>query len=145
MFSVSSTGHLLVLFGGLSLSPRRWPEPVCPADALAALTAAGIDAKGIAPMALALLIGGNVPTVVLLLAVLKDLPAETLYIMAALSTLAGNLLIVGSLANVIVVERTKDAGVTLGFVEHARCGVPIALISLAAAIAWFAGRAIVGL
>ncbi|RPI43943.1 MAG: anion transporter, partial [Hyphomicrobiaceae bacterium] len=52
---------------------------------------------------------------------------------------------VGSLANIIVVERTKDAGVTLGFVEHARCGVPIALISHAAAIAWFAGRAIVGL
>ena len=141
--------HLLVLFGGLFIVTAALAETGLPADALAALTAAGIDPKGIAPMALALLVGGNtignVPTVVLLLAVLKDLPAETLYIMAALSTLAGNLLIVGSLANIIVVERTKDAGVTLGFVEHARCGVPIALISLAAAIAWFAGRAIVGL
>lgn len=91
------------------------------------------------------LVIGNVPTVVLLLAVLKDLPAETLDVMAALSTLAGNLLMVGSLANIIVVERAKDAGETLGFLDHARCGVPIALISLALAIIWFAGRAIVGL
>jgi Na+/H+ antiporter NhaD/arsenite permease-like protein len=82
--------------------------------------------------------------VVLLLAVLKDLPTETLYAMAVLSTLAGNLLIVGSLANIIVVERAKDAGVTLSFLDHARCGVPIALISLALTIAWFAGRALVG-
>ena len=141
--------HLLVLFGGLFIVTAALAETGLPGDALAALTARGIDPKGLAAMALSLLVGsntiGNVPTVVLLLAVLKDLPAEMLYIMAALSTLSGNLLIVGSLANIIVVERAKEAGVTLGFLEHARCGVPIALISLALAIAWFAGRAMVGL
>ena len=87
---------------------------------------------------------GNVPTVVLLTAVLKELPTEMLYAMAALSTLAGNLLIVGSLANIIVVERAKQVGVTLGFMEHARCGIPIAFVSLALTIAWFAGRRLVG-
>jgi len=83
---------------------------------------------------------GNVPTVVLLTTVLKDLPNESLYAMATLSTLAGNLLIVGSLANIIVVERAKQAGVELGLVEHARCGVPITLVSLALTIIWFAAR-----
>jgi Na+/H+ antiporter NhaD/arsenite permease-like protein len=57
--------------------------------------------------------------------------------------LAGNLLTVGSLANIIVVERGKDGGVTLGFMEHARSGIPIAVISLALAIAWFVGRSLV--
>jgi Na+/H+ antiporter NhaD/arsenite permease-like protein len=80
----------------------------------------------------------------LLVTVLKDLPSEALYVMAALSTLAGNLLVVGSLANIIVVERAKEAGVTLGFLEHARCGIPIAVISLAFTIAWFVGRALAG-
>jgi Na+/H+ antiporter NhaD/arsenite permease-like protein len=119
-----------------------------PGDALAALMAFGIDPKGLLAMALMTLFGsntiGNVPTVVLLTAVLKELPTEILYAMAALSTLAGNLLIVGSLANIIVVERAKQVGVTLGFMEHARCGVAIALISLSLTIAWFIGRGLVG-
>jgi Na+/H+ antiporter NhaD/arsenite permease-like protein len=140
--------HLLVLFGGLFIVTAALAETGLPAEALAALTASGIEPKGLPALVLLTLVGsntiGNVPTVVLLLAVLKDLPNEMLYAMAALSTLAGNLLIVGSLANIIVVERARDAGVTLSFVEHARCGVPIALISLALTIAWFAGRALLG-
>ena len=83
---------------------------------------------------------GNVPTVVLLLAVFPDLPAETLYALAVLSTLAGNLLVVGSLANIIVIERALQSGVRLGFGEHARCGVPMTLLSFAFAIIWFAVR-----
>jgi Na+/H+ antiporter NhaD/arsenite permease-like protein len=53
-----------------------------------------------------------------------------------LSTLAGNLLVVGSLANIIAVERARDAGVVLSFAEHARCGVPMTLLSFAVGLAW---------
>ena len=53
-----------------------------------------------------------------------------------LSTLAGNLLVVGSLANIIAVERAREAGVELSFAEHARCGVPMTLLSLLFAVAW---------
>jgi Na+/H+ antiporter NhaD/arsenite permease-like protein len=53
------------------------------------------------------------------------------------STLAGNLLIVGSLANIIVVERAIQSDVMLRFAEHARCGVPMTFISFAATVAWF--------
>jgi Na+/H+ antiporter NhaD/arsenite permease-like protein len=138
--------HLLVLFGGLFIVTAALAETGLPAQALAALAASGIEPTGLPALVLLTLVGsntiGNVPTVVLLLAVLKDWPSEMLYAMAALSTLAGNLLIVGSLANIIVVERAKETGVTLTFFEHARCGVPIALISLAVATAWFAGRAL---
>jgi Na+/H+ antiporter NhaD/arsenite permease-like protein len=137
--------HLLVLFGGLFIVTAALADTTLPGDAIAALAALGIDPKGLPAMVLLTLFGsntiGNVPTVVLLTTVLKDLPTEILYAMAALSTLAGNLLIVGSLANIIVVERAKQVGVTLGLMEHARCGVPIALISLALTVAWFVARA----
>jgi Na+/H+ antiporter NhaD/arsenite permease-like protein len=139
--------HLLALLGGLFIVTAALAETGLPGDVLDALKAAGISASGLPAMTLLTLVGsntiGNVPTVVLLVTVLKDLPSEALYTMAALSTLAGNLLVVGSLANIIVVERAKEAGVTLSFFEHARCGIPIAVISLALAVAWFAGRALV--
>jgi Na+/H+ antiporter NhaD/arsenite permease-like protein len=140
--------HLLVLFGGLFIVTAALAETTLPDDALAALAASGINPKGLPSMVLLTLFGsntlGNVPTVVLLTTVLKGLPTEMLYAMAALSTLAGNLLIVGSLANIIVVERAKQAGVTLGFMEHARCGIPIAVVSLSLTVAWFVGRGLVG-
>lgn len=79
---------------------------------------------------------GNVPAVVLLLQVWPDLQPGTLTALALFSTLAGNFLLVGSLANLIVVERAASVGVRLGFVEHARCGVPMTLVSLALAAAW---------
>ena len=136
--------HLLVLFAGLFIVTAALAETPLPGEALAAINAFGIDPKGLPTLLFLTLFGsntiGNVPTVVLLTAVLKDLPTESLYAMAALSTLAGNLLIVGSLANIIVVERAKQAGVELGLVEHARCGVPITLVSLALTVIWFAAR-----
>lgn len=48
--------------------------------------------------------------------------------------------IVGSLANIIVVERARQAGVVLGFWEHACCGIPITLLSFGAAVLWFSLR-----
>ena len=81
---------------------------------------------------------GNVPLVVMLLQVLPHPGPDLLYFLALVSTLAGNLLIVGSLANIITVERAREVGVQLGFFEHAKCGVPITLLSLAVALAWLA-------
>jgi Na+/H+ antiporter NhaD/arsenite permease-like protein len=136
--------HLLLLFAGLFVVTAAFAEAGLAAGTLAALRAAGIDPQGLPALAALTLVGsntiGNVPTVVLLLAVQGDLPAGALHALAALSTLAGNLLIVGSLANIIVVERASQCGVVLGFREHARCGVPMTLLSFAAAVAWFAWR-----
>jgi Na+/H+ antiporter NhaD/arsenite permease-like protein len=136
--------HLLVLFAGLFVVTAAFAAAGLAADTLVALRAAGIDPQGLPALAALTLFGsntiGNVPTVVLLLAVQGDLPAGALYALAALSTLAGNLLIVGSLANIIVVERASQCGVKLGFGEHARCGIPMTLLSFAAAAAWFAWR-----
>jgi Na+/H+ antiporter NhaD/arsenite permease-like protein len=79
---------------------------------------------------------GNVPAVVMLLTVWKGIPADVLVGLAVLSTLAGNLVLVGSLANLIVAERASRAGVRLFFLDHAKTGVPITLLSMISAGLW---------
>jgi Na+/H+ antiporter NhaD/arsenite permease-like protein len=51
-------------------------------------------------------------------------------ILAMASTLAGNLTILGSVANLIVVEAAREARVTIGFLEYCRVGVPLTLLTL---------------
>jgi Na+/H+ antiporter NhaD/arsenite permease-like protein len=53
-----------------------------------------------------------------------------------LSTLSGNLLLIGSLANLILAERAALAGVQLSFRDHIKAGVPITLVSLLFAGLW---------
>ena len=78
----------------------------------------------------------NVPAVILILEVWHHPPEGAMYAMSLLATLSGNFVIVGSLANIIVVERAASVGVGLGLRDHARSGVPITLLSIAAAMAW---------
>lgn len=132
--------HLLVLFAGLFIVTEAFARTGLPQQVMVWLADAGWG-PGSLPVLLPLsLFGsnviGNVPTVVLLLAIAPDLSGAALTALAVLSTLAGNLLIVGSLANIIVVERAREVGVSLGFGEHARCGVPMTLASMTAAVLW---------
>jgi len=132
--------HLLVLFACLFAVNHALGLTGIPAEAVARLSAAGWWPDRLAVLTpLALLASntiGNVPAVVLLLKAWVQPPEGALYGLALLSTLAGNLMLTGSLCNIIVVERAAQAGVRLGFVEHARCGVPMTLLSMAAAVLW---------
>ena len=134
--------HLLVLFGGLFVVTAALARTGLPDAAVLWLDARGLATDGLAVLAPLTLVGantiGNVPLVVLLLSVAPAMSEGAFYALAVLSTLAGNLL-VGSLANIIAVERARDAGVVLTFAEHARCGVPMTLLSLLLALAWIYG------
>ena len=131
---------LLLLFVGLFVITDALATLPLVGEAVAWLQAAGGDPTRLsvlAPLTLAASNSiGNVPAVVLVLALRPDLPEVTLQALALLSTLAGNLLLVGSLANLIVAERAAGVGVRLSFLDHARCGVPMTLVSMAIAIAW---------
>lgn len=81
----------------------------------------------------------NVPAVMLLLPLAGGPHAGA--ILGLASTLAGNLLLVGSIANLIVVDQAGRLGITLGWREHARAGVPISALTAALAIAWLWWRA----
>ena len=80
----------------------------------------------------------NVPAVMLLQTVVPSLPdPHTGWLALAMaSTLAGNLTITGSVANIIVVERAAAEGVHIGFREYFRAGLPITAATLALGTLW---------
>jgi Na+/H+ antiporter NhaD/arsenite permease-like protein len=79
----------------------------------------------------------NVPAVLLWLPVVPHVPNERLIwlVIAMSSTFAGNLTVLGSMANLIVAEGANARGVTLRFVDFLRVGVPVTLLTLAWGIA----------
>ncbi|MCX5753673.1 MAG: SLC13 family permease, partial [Candidatus Krumholzibacteria bacterium] len=80
----------------------------------------------------------NVPAVMLLLPSASHPLAGP--VLALSSTLAGNLFVVGSIANIIVIDQAGRLGVAISWREHAKVGVPVTLITLALAAGWLALR-----
>jgi Na+/H+ antiporter NhaD/arsenite permease-like protein len=76
----------------------------------------------------------NVPAVMLLLPYATHPLAGP--VLALSSTLAGNLLIVGSIANIIVVDQAAHMGVRITWRDHALVGLPVTVVTLALAGAW---------
>jgi Na+/H+ antiporter NhaD/arsenite permease-like protein len=78
----------------------------------------------------------NVPLVALYLPVLDQAGASlpALLALAAGSTIAGNLLILGAASNVIIIQSAERAGIKIGFFEFARVGIPVTLVN--AGIYW---------
>jgi Na+/H+ antiporter NhaD/arsenite permease-like protein len=76
----------------------------------------------------------NVPAVMLLLPVASGPLSGA--VLALASTLAGNLFIVGSIANIIVVDQARRLGVEIDWRTHARVGIPVTLTTLAVAAGW---------
>ena len=132
--------HLLVLFAGLFVVTAALTATGLPAGLLDRMAELGWHLGSLEVLAPLVVIGsnsiGNVPLVVLLLGIVPDPSPETLYALALLSTLAGNLLLTGSIANIIAVERAAEVGLEIGFAEHARIGVPITILSLGLALLW---------
>ncbi|KQV39123.1 anion transporter [Massilia sp. Root335] len=80
----------------------------------------------------------NVPAVMLLMPVVHHPLGGVM--LALVSTLAGNLLIVGSIANIIVVDAAARRGIVIDWRRHARVGVPVTLVTLAVAGVYLALR-----
>jgi Na+/H+ antiporter NhaD/arsenite permease-like protein len=82
----------------------------------------------------------NVPAVLLLEPVAQAVPSaarETAWLALAMSsTFAGNLTVLGSVANLIVVESARREGVTISFWEYCKVGIPLTILTLALGIAW---------
>jgi Na+/H+ antiporter NhaD/arsenite permease-like protein len=80
-------------------------------------------------------LASNVPAVMLFLKFITGLDDPKLYwlALAMSSTLAGNLTVIGSVANIIVFEQSRRE-VRIGFWEYFRCGLPITLVTLALGI-----------
>jgi Na+/H+ antiporter NhaD/arsenite permease-like protein len=117
--------HLLVLFAGLFVVNH-------------ALAASGVPISQpswlfVITVFLSNLVS-NVPAVMLLLPSATHPLAGP--VLALSSTLAGNLFIVGSIANIIVIDQAARLGLRITWREHVKVGVPVTLLTLALAAGW---------
>lgn len=135
--------HLLVLFIGLFVVNDAFAACGALDHSFAWIHDSGVDLQQpawlfVVTAVLSNLVS-NVPATMLLLPTATHPLAGP--ILALSSTFAGNLIIVGSIANIIVVEQARNLGIRISWAEHARAGVSITLLSLVIAAAWLALRA----
>ncbi|MBP7776338.1 MAG: anion transporter [Acidobacteria bacterium] len=139
---------LLILFVGLFVVNHAMEATELAPQALAWLAGHGVALDDPLNMFGATLVlsnlVSNVPAVMLLLPAARAAGDAVLAgtTLALVSTLAGNLLIVGSIANIIVVDAAARHGIAIDWRRHARTGVPATLISLAIAALWLRLRAV---
>jgi Na+/H+ antiporter NhaD/arsenite permease-like protein len=135
--------ELLILFMGLFVVNAAFERTGLAAQAVAALADHGIRLADTLPLFAATLVlsnlVSNVPAVMLLLP--QATSAQGGPTLALVSTLAGNLLIVGSIANIIVVDAARRQGIVIDWRRHARTGVPVTVLTLAITAGWLLWRA----
>ena len=80
----------------------------------------------------------NVPAVLVLKPFMRNLadPTRAWLVVAMASTLAGNFTLVGSVANLIVAQRARVRGVTIGFWPYFMVGAPLTVLSISFGIFW---------
>lgn len=134
--------ELIVLFLGLFVVNGALLQEGLMDQGLAWLQNAGVDLAQPAALFLVTpflsLAVSNVPATMLLLPAAQGPTAGA--ILALSSTMAGNALIIGSVANFIVLEQAARAGVLISWRQHAALGIPVTLgtLPLAAAALWLA-------
>jgi Na+/H+ antiporter NhaD/arsenite permease-like protein len=135
---------LLVLFAGLFVVTAGLEHTGLVDVLLRWAAAANLQRPVVLTIVTAVLsnIVSNVPAVLLFkpLVTSFDEPRRAWLVLAMASTLAGNLTILGSVANLIVVEAARAARVEIGFIEYCKVGVPVTLVTLFLGwllLAWF--------
>ncbi|MGD9540642.1 SLC13 family permease [Methylocystis sp.] len=126
---------LLLMFAGLFVVVGAFDKVVLTPGEIAGFGALRLDQASTLALLSAVLsnIVSNVPAVLALkpfVAPLSD-PKRAWLIVAMASTLAGNFTLVGSIANLIVVERARSLGVTIGFWTYFKVGAPLTLATIA--------------
>lgn len=131
---------LLLLFMGLFVVNHAFETTGLAAQAVAWLGAHGVHLAEPGP----LLVAGavlsnlvsNVPAVMLLLPHLGGSGTQAGVMLALVTTFAGNLLLVGSIANLIVADLARQQGIVIDWKRHAVTGIPVTLMTLAAVWGW---------
>jgi len=130
--------NLLLLFFGLFVVTETLTGTGLAARGLAAVEAWGVPLGSPLGLAVVTLAGSNlfsnVPAVMLLLPAIHASGQAVL--LALVSTFAGNLLLVGSIANMIVASAAAGSGIAIGWREHARIGVPLTAALCLLALGW---------
>jgi Na+/H+ antiporter NhaD/arsenite permease-like protein len=133
---------LLLLFAGLFVVVAGLEKAVLGPEALAYAAGFSLDR----PWVLAAVTGvlsnlvSNVPAVLVLKPFVQTLPDPRTpwLVLAMAATLAGNFTILGSVANLIVVQRARRHGIEIGFWSYFKVGAPLTLATIAIGV-WLLG------
>ncbi|MGD0185608.1 MAG: anion transporter [Roseiarcus sp.] len=131
---------LLLMFVGLFIVVAGAQHALLTPDVLDAAGRLHLDQLPMLSLVTAVLsnIVSNVPAVLMLkpfVEALKDHDRAWL-IIAMASTLAGNFTVLGSVANLIVVQTAAASGVTISFWDYFRVGAPLTIVTLAIGTLW---------
>jgi Na+/H+ antiporter NhaD/arsenite permease-like protein len=136
--------HLITLFCGLFIVVKGIEITGIPLEAVKNLKESGFDIQS--PYILTTVsiflsnFVSNVPAVMLITKFLDADNHSQWFILALSSTFAGNLITVGSIANLIVIEKAKELGVSISFAEHAKIGIAVTLSSFVITFLYIAIR-----
>jgi Na+/H+ antiporter NhaD/arsenite permease-like protein len=131
---------LLLMFAGLFIIVAGAERTLLTPDLFASISRLRLDRIPVLSGTTAVLsnLVSNVPAVLLIkpfVAPLKD--QETAWLVIAMaSTLAGNFTVLGSIANLIVVQRAAASGVVIGFWDYFRVGAPLTVTTLVIGTLW---------
>jgi Na+/H+ antiporter NhaD/arsenite permease-like protein len=130
---------LLVLFIGLFIVVRGVEKTSLSADLFTIASRLHLERPGVMSAFAAILsnVVSNVPAVLVFRPFIPHLPnpQHAWLTLAMSSTLAGNLTVLGSVANLIVIQRARHQ-VRIGFWEYARVGMPVTVLTIAIGVWW---------
>ncbi|HKJ34162.1 MAG TPA: SLC13 family permease [Balneolales bacterium] len=105
------------------------------------LTQAGISLHQPVPLSIVSVLLSNlvinVPAVILLMSYISSHANHLAYLLSLTSTYAGNLIVIGSIANLIVIQQTATMNIHISFRKHLQWISPFAIISLLIAVLWW--------
>jgi Na+/H+ antiporter NhaD/arsenite permease-like protein len=131
---------LLLMFAGLFIIVAGAEHTLLSSDTITAVGRLQLDRVPVLSAVTAILsnLVSNVPAVLVLKSFIDPLrDHHTAWLTVAMaSTLAGNFTMLGSIANLIVVQRAAVSGVTIGFWDYFRVGAPLTLLTLAIGTLW---------
>ena len=135
---------LLLMFAGLFVVVAGFEKTLLTPDVIAQVGRLHLDRVPVLSAVTAILsnLVSNVPAVLVLrpfIGAAGD-PGRAWPVIAMASTLAGNLTILGSVANLIVVQGARARGVTIGFWDYFRVGAPLTVLTIVVGVWWLAPR-----
>jgi Na+/H+ antiporter NhaD/arsenite permease-like protein len=131
---------LLLMFAGLFIVVAGFEKAVLTPEVIEGVGRLHLDQLAVLSVATAALsnVVSNVPAVLVLKPFVSNLPdsSRAWLVIAMSSTLAGNLTLVGSVANLIVIQIARSHGVAIRFWQYARVGIPLTVLTIVTGLLW---------
>jgi Na+/H+ antiporter NhaD/arsenite permease-like protein len=135
---------LLLMFAGLFVVVAGFEKAILTKDVIAQVAHLHLDQVPVLSLVTAILSNfvSNVPAVLVLRPFIGAAgePGHAWLVVAMASTLAGNLTILGSVANLIVVQGARAKNVTIGFWDYFRVGAPLTVLTILVGMWWLSLR-----